>query len=113
MREEISTGYVNFDDEHFIDLNIRDLDKVLQGIYELYGNMDRIILDEPQNVCGWELFVNRLRRTQGVIVTAAIQICSPGSCHLFNWKVCGHASFSIQFQKVSGLQECKDEHAHF
>ena len=64
-------GYVNFDDERFIDIGAKDLNKVLQGIYEIYGDVDKLVLDEPQNVQGWELFVNRLRRTKGVIVTGS------------------------------------------
>ncbi len=66
-----NAGYVNFDDERFIDLDAHDLDKVLQAIYEIYGNVEKIILDEPQNIRGWELFVNRLRRTKAVIVTGS------------------------------------------
>jgi len=44
---------------------------VLQAFYELYGDVDYIILDEPQNVEGWELFANRLRRTKRVIITGS------------------------------------------
>ena len=64
-------GYVNFDDERLISLKTEDLDKVLQVFYELYGDISLVILDEPQNVFGWELFVSRLRRTKKVIITGS------------------------------------------
>jgi len=64
-------GYINFDDERLMSLKTEDLDKILQAFYELYGEIKLIILDEPQNVMGWELFVNRLRRTKKVIITGS------------------------------------------
>jgi len=65
-------AYVNFDDERLLNLKKEDLDKVLQAFYELYGkNLEYIILDEPHNIKGWELFVNRLRRTKKVIITGS------------------------------------------
>jgi predicted AAA+ superfamily ATPase len=64
-------GYINFDDERLFGVKAKDLDLVLQAFYELYGDIDYIILDEPQNVEGWELFANRLRRTKKVIITGS------------------------------------------
>ncbi len=65
-------GYINFDDERIAGITHNDLDKVLQSFYELYGSdVEHIILDEPQNVEGWELFANRLRRTKKVIITGS------------------------------------------
>ncbi|MEM5793668.1 MAG: ATP-binding protein [Candidatus Aenigmatarchaeota archaeon] len=64
-------GSINFDDERLVGIEAKDLDKILQAFYELYGRVDRIILDEPQNVENWELFVNRLRRSKKVIVTGS------------------------------------------
>lgn len=64
-------SYVNFDDERLMGINAGDLNKVLQALYELYGEPAVIILDEIQNVSGWELFVSRLRRTRKVVVTGS------------------------------------------
>ena len=64
-------GYINFDDERLMSLKTEDLDKILQAFYELYGEIRLIILDEPRNVIGWELFVNRLRRTKKVVITGS------------------------------------------
>ncbi len=64
-------GYINFDDERLINLNNEDFDKILTSFYELYEDIDYIILDEIQNVNHWELFVNRLRRTKKVILTGS------------------------------------------
>lgn len=64
-------GYINFDDERLVDIKTKDLNRILETFYELYGDIDYIILDEIQNVKKWELFVNRLRRTKRVIITGS------------------------------------------
>ncbi|MEM4359475.1 MAG: ATP-binding protein [Candidatus Bilamarchaeaceae archaeon] len=65
-------GYLNFDDERLMGLSAGDLDRVLQAFYELHGtDIGYVILDEPQNVKGWELFANRLRRTKRVVITGS------------------------------------------
>ncbi len=64
-------GYINFDDERLAELRAEDLDAVLQSFYELYGDVDYIVLDEIQNIEKWELFANRLRRTKRVIITGS------------------------------------------
>lgn len=64
-------AYINFDDERLLSAKTEDLDKILQAFYELYGEVKVIILDEIQNVTGWELFVSRLRNTKKVIITGS------------------------------------------
>ena len=65
-------GYVNFDDERFAGLEAENLNNVLQAFYELYGtDLEYLILDEIQNIPGWELFANRMRRTKKVIITGS------------------------------------------
>ncbi len=65
-------AYINFDDERLAGIDARDLNRILEVFYEIYGrNLRNIILDEPQNVPKWELFANRLRRTKKVIVTGS------------------------------------------
>ncbi|MEM5881771.1 MAG: ATP-binding protein [Candidatus Aenigmatarchaeota archaeon] len=64
-------GYINFDDERLKGLKADDLNKFLQVFYELYGDLENIILDEIHNIDGWELFANRLRRTKKVIITGS------------------------------------------
>ncbi|MCK4717165.1 MAG: ATP-binding protein [Thermoplasmata archaeon] len=64
-------GYVNFDDERFIGFEGKELNKVIEAFNELYGDLDLFIFDEIQNIEGWELFLNRLRRTKRVIVTGS------------------------------------------
>jgi len=63
--------YINFDDERLIEFTAKDFDNLLEAHYELYGDTDYVVLDEPQNIVGWELFVNRLRRTKKVIITGS------------------------------------------
>lgn len=64
-------AYINFDDERLIGVKTEDLNKILQSFYELYGEVKLIILDEIQNINGWELFANRIRRTKKVIITGS------------------------------------------
>ncbi|MEM5881235.1 MAG: ATP-binding protein [Candidatus Aenigmatarchaeota archaeon] len=64
-------GYINFDDERLTEFTTKDFEKLLQSFYELYGEIDHIILDEPHNIHAWELFTNRLRRTKKVIITGS------------------------------------------
>lgn len=72
LLKEKKFAYVNLDDERFINLQAEDLNKILEIFYETYGKFKFILLDEVQNVYGWELFVNRLER-QGynIIVTGS------------------------------------------
>lgn len=63
--------YINFDDERLYGLEASELNDVLEAFYQLYDSVEYIILDEPQNVEGWELFVNRLGRSKKVIVTGS------------------------------------------
>lgn len=58
-------GYINFDDEKLSDLPVQQLDEILKAVYEVYGSIDFLFLDEIQNIKGWELFANRLQR-QGI-----------------------------------------------
>lgn len=62
---------LNFDDERLLGLTTADLNLVLECFYELYPTFGSILLDEIQNVPGWELFVNRLREQFRVIVTGS------------------------------------------
>ena len=55
-------AYVNFDDDRLAPNGRGDLDAMLEVLYSHYGQFDHILLDEVQNVEGWELFVNRLQR---------------------------------------------------
>lgn len=71
LAREEKFGYINFDDERLEEVSTQDLDKVLQAFYELYTDIDYIVLDEIQNVTKWELFANRLRRTKKVIITGS------------------------------------------
>ena len=64
-------GYVTFNDERLAGLTVKDMDTLLQALYELQGEVPCIVLDEIQNVPGWELFASRLRQTKQVIVTGS------------------------------------------
>jgi hypothetical protein len=66
-----SYGYVNFDDPSLEGMKANELINVREAIAGVYGDPTTIILDEVQNVHGWELFASRLRERFKVIVTGS------------------------------------------
>ena len=62
---------VDFDDERLAGIQAKDLNRVLEAVYRVKGSVKSLILDEVQNVAGWELFVSRLRDVMRVIVTGS------------------------------------------
>ncbi|UCE38326.1 MAG: ATP-binding protein [Thermoplasmata archaeon] len=55
---------VNFDDERLAFAEKEDLNNILEALYQHYGDFKELLLDEVQNIYGWELFVNRLQRSK-------------------------------------------------
>lgn len=51
---------LNFEDERLTHFNAKDFTQLHQLLIELYGNRKIFIIDEIQNIQGWELFVRRL-----------------------------------------------------
>ena len=64
-------GYINFFDERLADFKVEHFENLLQAFYELYGDVEYFILDEVQNVRGWERFVSRLRTSKKIIITGS------------------------------------------
>lgn len=65
-------GYINFDDDRLGRLSRQDFDALLAALYRLNGDFQHLLLDEVQNVEGWELFVNRmLRQGMHLLVTGS------------------------------------------
>lgn len=52
--------YVNFEDERFLTFTVSDFTKLHELLIEVFGNHKIFLLDEIQNVEGWEQFVNRM-----------------------------------------------------
>ena len=72
LLKEKNSAYINFDDERIVGINADDLDEVIQAFYQVYGDIKYVLLDEIQNIPGWELFVSRIMR-QGfnVVITGS------------------------------------------
>lgn len=60
-------GYVNFDDERLIGAQKEDLNNFLEVLQEITPGLKYLLFDEAQNIEGWELFVNRLKRNRYVV----------------------------------------------
>ncbi|MFH8038593.1 MAG: ATP-binding protein [Candidatus Aenigmatarchaeota archaeon] len=62
-------GYVNFDEK---ELSTIKLDDLLNYLKEVFGDFKFLLLDEIQNIDGWELWVNSLqRRGYNVLITGS------------------------------------------
>ncbi len=106
-------AYINFDDERLAGLKSDDLNKILESFYELYEDIDYIILDEIQNVDNWELFVNRLRRTKKIILTGSNSKLLSGelSTHLTG-RYLDIILFPFSFKEFLKLKEIKENKAY-
>lgn len=62
LESKVNFGYVSFDDERFDITQKSDLNKILEAIYIVYGEVDHLFFDEIQNADDWPLFVNRILR---------------------------------------------------
>ncbi|NJE76475.1 ATP-binding protein [Thermococcus sp. ES12] len=63
--------YVNFEDPAMAGFSVGDYKKLLQAGYELLGEFDYVILDEVQEVEGWERMVSVLRENYPTVVTGS------------------------------------------
>jgi predicted AAA+ superfamily ATPase len=57
---EDSFFYVNFEDDRFLGFKVEDADDLYQMLVEVFGDRRIFIIDEVQNIPGWEHFVRRL-----------------------------------------------------
>lgn len=71
LAKGIKYTHLNFDDERLTGFKTADFNNLLECFYELYPGFEVMILDEIQNIKGWELFVSRLRDKYKVIVTGS------------------------------------------
>lgn len=51
--------YVNFEDDRFLGFRAEDVNDLFQALVEVFGERPIFILDEIQNIPGWEHFVRR------------------------------------------------------
>ena len=51
--------YANFEDDRFLGFQAEDANDLYQALLELFGERKVFIIDEVQNVSGWEHFVRR------------------------------------------------------
>ena len=109
LAKQYKFAYINFDDERLVGLKSDDLNKILESFYELYGDIEYIILDEIQNVDNWELFVNRLRRTKKIILTGSNSKLLSGelSTHLTG-RYLDKILFPFSFKEFLKLKEVKE-----
>lgn len=73
LESGVNFGYINFDDENFLNLKPEQLNEMIETLYRLYGKIDYFFFDEIQNIKEvWPLFVNRLlRQGKHLIITGS------------------------------------------
>ena len=72
LESGVAFGYINFDDDRLGKLGRKDFDELLKTLYRINGDFNHLLLDEVQDIEGWELFVNRmLRQGMHLIITGS------------------------------------------
>lgn len=56
---EAAFYYVNFEDDRFLGFQAEDANDLYQALLELFGERRIFVVDEVQNISGWEHFVRR------------------------------------------------------
>ena len=56
--------YINFEDDRFWDIQAGDANDLYQALVELFGERKIFIIDEIQNVSGWEHFAAPLNKSR-------------------------------------------------
>jgi len=64
-------AFINYDDERLIEFAAGDFNIVLECFHELFPAAEYLLFDEIQNITGWELFINRCRERNKVIITGS------------------------------------------
>ena len=63
-------AYLNFDDDKL--LKEFDEEHIMQVLKEVYSDYDYLLLDEPQNLPNWDLWVSKLyRRGYNLVITGS------------------------------------------
>ncbi len=71
LAQDKNSAFITFDDERLAGFKNADFAPLLECFQELYDDPEYIVLDEAQNIPGWELFAGRLRENFRVIVTGS------------------------------------------
>ena len=61
MKQRGGYGYVNFEDERFLDFKAQDFERIHELLIEIYHNPKVYFFDEIQNIEKFETFVRRLQ----------------------------------------------------
>lgn len=72
MNEKARFGYVNFEDERFLNFEAKDFELLNEVLVDVYDNPKIFFFDEIQNIPKFELFVRRLQdQDKKIIITGS------------------------------------------
>lgn len=100
LSDKITCPFVNFDDERLMGLKTKDLNTVLECLYDIYNEFEYLLFDEIQNIPGWELYINRLRNKYRIVITGsnANLLSSELATHLTG-RFVSHTVFPLSFRE--------------
>lgn len=106
-KQEKNYGYVNFEDER-LTMDASELNKVLEAVYSLKGDVDLLIFDEIQNIIGWEKFIARLIQNKKIIITGSnARILSKELATFLTGRHIDFTIFPFSFREFLKLNEFK------
>ncbi|MBI5223248.1 ATP-binding protein [Candidatus Micrarchaeota archaeon] len=69
LRKIVNLNYLNFDDDRIANFSVDDFQLLMEAfLLENGENTTSYLFDEIQNISGWELFINRLLRSNNLIL---------------------------------------------
>ncbi|MEK6705554.1 MAG: ATP-binding protein [Bdellovibrionota bacterium] len=106
---EMAIGYMNFDDDRLFDVRASDLAALAEAFDERVARLDVkpkrsvLLLDEIQNIDGWELFVSRLLRQPGrtvYLTGSSARLLSREVASSMRGRALAHEIFPFSFREV-------------
>ena len=99
LTKDKNSAYVNFEDER-LNVKAKELNAVLEAIYELKGDPKFIVFDEIQNVEGWERFISRILARKKIIITGSnARLLSKELATLLTGRYIKHELFPFSFRE--------------
>lgn len=104
-------AYLNFDDK--LLLKHFDEDQVVKTLHEVYAGFQYVLLDEIQNLPGWEMWVNKLnRRGFNLVITGSnAKLLSHEMASLLTGRYVQLAVFPFSFDEVLSFHAVSDSGA--
>jgi len=106
LQKEHGGLYLNFEDERLIDFELKDFEKIIDLAEEM--NTRILILDEVQEVEGWEKFAHRAHRRFKIIVTGSnSQLLSSGYSKALTGRTKSYTVYPLSYTEFLRFRKTK------